>query len=481
MKNLKWKPILVLILVGLIVYFNLTWGWAILFLFWMIPDLFSGTTFLMEPVERAKNPILYWLILSIWGLLSIFILLDEFAPQVLPTEWNSSNAVAYQSHKEGDYVLDYNNLPTTSDTLLYKDFLSDEFNVVGISTQTTYNNDEIDFALKELWNAFEKKDISTVIPDIIEDKIYVIQSDFDKDKKGHFTLTIGYKTASLDNIHKELNGLKVRTSKYAVVEIEEQPLKNLRPTWEKIMLSDLPANNLNNIEVFHYDSNNKSIEKIDIWLSVPTSEDDFNKIKSRKKQIKSQPESSTEPISIKTKKINNPYQAFSPKETPIVSNTTIASPKNQPTTTAHSAITVVGLQKVVNHQDKKKINRAIQNLWESFFQKDYSKHIYNIIDYERLYLTYSNYSEHEVTLTLGYLTKDVHKFNKKKPLHALHIPSNDYYKFKLNNTLPNHDNAEWSILDEVIEYRAAESCDFEVYTFDKNYNITNSFLWIGAK
>lgn len=476
MKKIKWRAILALALIAVIIYFNWTWGWAILFFIWVIPDFFSGVTYLMEPVKKAENPLLYWVILLTWVLLSIFLLFDQFAPHQLPTGWSTSDSMVYKSYNQGDYKIDYNRHLSLKDTLFYKNHLAPAFNIVGISTQTTFRNNEVDGALTELWEVFNKEDISTVIPDIIDDKIYVIQSNFDKNKEGYFTLTIGYKTASLNNIYKGLTGVKVNASKYAVVEIDEQPIHNLTSVWEKIVLSDLPTVNLNNVEVFHYNAKSKKVEKIDIWLSIPMSEKDKALVKKQTKPFKEAAISDS--AQIKAIPITIPYQESSPKTTHQAKN---ESKVETYPTHQHKAFTIVGIQTIVNHQNDEKINQSINALWESFFQKDYSKYIYNVVDYETIYLSYSNYTDNKVTLTLGYATENANEFNQKKNLRAISIPQNEYYHFSLDANQSKYGAKEWEILDEVIPYRAVESCDFEMYQFDKNYNITSSFLWIGAK
>ncbi|BDS15306.1 GyrI-like domain-containing protein [Aureispira anguillae] len=474
MKKIKWRSILALLLIITIIYFNWTWGWSIVFLLWLIPDLLTGVTFLMEPIERKENPILYWAILLVWGVLSVLLLLDEFAPQTLPKGWSSADTDLYISQQDGSYTIDYKKHLEEKDTLFYKSHISNGFNVVGISTLTTFKNNEVDYTLKELWEAFGQEDISAVIPDIIDDKIYVIQSDFDKEKAGYFTLTIGYKTASLNTIYEGLNGVSVKPSKYAVVEMTEQPVEQLGFVWEKIALSDLPATNLNNVEVYHYDFENKQTTKIDVWVAVPTKKEDFKPIES---SLVSMPKDSLGDTStvVKAQKLKTPYQAPKDrlsKEEPI--KTQVIYP-----TQKQNSFTIVGLQDRTKHGDEKAMNQCIGALWEAFFQKNYAKHIYDIIDYDKIYVSYTNYTEEEVTITLGYRTKSGTEFNRKKNLKSSLIPTNDYYHLEIDGASTDYSGKDWAVLDEVMAYRAATSADFEVYTFDEKYNITKAYLWIG--
>ncbi|APD07145.1 hypothetical protein UJ101_01629 [Flavobacteriaceae bacterium UJ101] len=62
----KWRTIVALILMYLIIFMQWEWAWGILFLIWVIPDLITGSTYFMEPIHKKENPILYWFIMITW-------------------------------------------------------------------------------------------------------------------------------------------------------------------------------------------------------------------------------------------------------------------------------------------------------------------------------------------------------------------------------------------------------------------------------
>lgn len=80
--SLKWRSILGLILVWVAVWFNLQWVWGVLFLFWIVPDFFTGVTYFIEPVSKYENPILYWMIMISWLLMSIYSIAAGFIPEL---------------------------------------------------------------------------------------------------------------------------------------------------------------------------------------------------------------------------------------------------------------------------------------------------------------------------------------------------------------------------------------------------------------
>ncbi len=74
--KLKWRSLIGLIMIYLIILFEQNWAWGALFLFWVIPDLKSGTTYFIEPLSRRSNPFLYWTVVLTWLLLAIYLLMD---------------------------------------------------------------------------------------------------------------------------------------------------------------------------------------------------------------------------------------------------------------------------------------------------------------------------------------------------------------------------------------------------------------------
>lgn len=77
---IKWRTIIGLILFYIAIWFNWQWMWGILFLVWVVPDIFSGITYFIEPIAKSENPILYWFIIFSWVWMAIYSLLIPFSP-----------------------------------------------------------------------------------------------------------------------------------------------------------------------------------------------------------------------------------------------------------------------------------------------------------------------------------------------------------------------------------------------------------------
>jgi len=80
-KSFKWRTILGLIFIYIAMWFNWQWAWGVLFLLWVIPDLFTGVTYFMEPVAKKEDPILYWIIIVSWILMSLLSMATLIFPE----------------------------------------------------------------------------------------------------------------------------------------------------------------------------------------------------------------------------------------------------------------------------------------------------------------------------------------------------------------------------------------------------------------
>lgn len=77
-KSTKWRTIIALFLLYLALFMNWEWVWGILFLFWVVPDIFSGVTYFIEPIVKKEHPILYWIIILSWILMGLYSLSTLF-------------------------------------------------------------------------------------------------------------------------------------------------------------------------------------------------------------------------------------------------------------------------------------------------------------------------------------------------------------------------------------------------------------------
>ncbi len=54
--------------------------WGLLFLYWTIPNFYSGHAFLLSDVTRDDDPVLFWLIQIAWVVLGLMLVALDFFP-----------------------------------------------------------------------------------------------------------------------------------------------------------------------------------------------------------------------------------------------------------------------------------------------------------------------------------------------------------------------------------------------------------------
>ena len=61
-------------------WFRLWSPWGLLFIYWIIPNFYSGRAFLVFEVSRDEAPLLFWLVQLTWLALGIAMILMDFLP-----------------------------------------------------------------------------------------------------------------------------------------------------------------------------------------------------------------------------------------------------------------------------------------------------------------------------------------------------------------------------------------------------------------
>ncbi len=69
-----WKSLVALVCIVVGIILNLYWVWGILFIVWVINDLRNGWTYLLDIIQRKTHPLLYWIIVSLWFFLGVWII-----------------------------------------------------------------------------------------------------------------------------------------------------------------------------------------------------------------------------------------------------------------------------------------------------------------------------------------------------------------------------------------------------------------------
>lgn len=291
--KLKWRTILGLIIILIAIVFNWNWMWGILFLLWVIPDIKNGYTFFIEPINRKDHPLLFWVIVIMWLLMSVYFLLEPVFPEIhqritkatrtsevvlvesslAPSILKNKTSTPKETNNATKEEIQINEIsPETSivpqDTLEFEKQTVEAFTIAGVSMLTSTFNDLIVKDLDELWEYFYQNDIGRYIPHKENQKIYVLFSNYDDPEVSAVTVTIGYKIKSEEGIHKEMDLVKVPPMQFGIFSVAVPYSENVDECWEKIYISELERSNSFDLEVYEFNEQSLEMESAQIWAGL---------------------------------------------------------------------------------------------------------------------------------------------------------------------------------------------------------------------
>ncbi len=81
LRNQRWMTLLILAALLVSTFAGYYGLWGLLFIFWGLLAVRSGQAFLIEPINRATDPALFWSLTGLWtGLGVLYVLADVFPP-----------------------------------------------------------------------------------------------------------------------------------------------------------------------------------------------------------------------------------------------------------------------------------------------------------------------------------------------------------------------------------------------------------------
>ena len=145
----------------------------------------------------------------------------------------------------------------------------EEFQVIGIAVRTTNENGQGKKDIEALWAKLMSENSSSKIPNIIEQAIYSVYTDYESDYTKPYTTILGYKVASLDSIPEGMVGIKIEPANYikftAKGDLSEGVVVK---TWDKIWGQELNRAYLSDFEVYGEKAANPKDAEVDIYISV---------------------------------------------------------------------------------------------------------------------------------------------------------------------------------------------------------------------
>ncbi|MCH7399398.1 GyrI-like domain-containing protein [Belliella sp. DSM 107340] len=143
------------------------------------------------------------------------------------------------------------------------------FMVIGISVRTSNENSQAATDMPAIWGKFFEESIMAKIPNRIEDSVYCIYTDYEKDHTRPYTAILGCKVSSLESIPEGMVGKKIESKTYKKFTAKGNLEDNIvYEEWLKIWNSDLPRRYTADFEVYGEKSQNQEAAEIDIFIAV---------------------------------------------------------------------------------------------------------------------------------------------------------------------------------------------------------------------
>ena len=72
MKISNWPTLLVLLFLFVAITMGWQWVWGVFFLFWGIDGIRKEASYIIEPVRKKDNPVVFWILIGSWFGLSLY-------------------------------------------------------------------------------------------------------------------------------------------------------------------------------------------------------------------------------------------------------------------------------------------------------------------------------------------------------------------------------------------------------------------------
>jgi predicted transcriptional regulator YdeE len=143
------------------------------------------------------------------------------------------------------------------------------FKVIGISVRTTNEHGQAAKDIPLLWEKLINEDILNSIPNKIDNTIYSIYTDYEKDHTKPYTTVLGCKVESLDNIPEGMMGYSFDGGEYLKFTVNGDLSKDLVINeWIKIWNMELGRVFTADFEVYGEKAQNPSDAEVDILIAV---------------------------------------------------------------------------------------------------------------------------------------------------------------------------------------------------------------------
>lgn len=143
------------------------------------------------------------------------------------------------------------------------------FSVIGIAVRTTKENNQAEHDIRALWTKFMAENIMEKIPNKVDNSIYSIYTDYEKDHTKPYTTILGCKVENLNTIPTGMVGKKFENENYIKQTIAGNLMKGIVfNAWVDIWNLDIPRAYTADFEVYGEKAKNPENAEVDIFVAI---------------------------------------------------------------------------------------------------------------------------------------------------------------------------------------------------------------------
>lgn len=141
--------------------------------------------------------------------------------------------------------------------------------IAGISVRTTNENNQSAIDIPALWSRFMAGDYQDKIPDKIDNTIYCLYTDYEKDHTRPYTTVLGYRVSKVDNLAEEIISKQFMAGRYEVFVAKGKMTDNIVfNEWLKIWGGDLKRKFTTDIEIYGAAAQDVNNAEIPILIAI---------------------------------------------------------------------------------------------------------------------------------------------------------------------------------------------------------------------
>lgn len=143
------------------------------------------------------------------------------------------------------------------------------FHIIGISVRTTNENAQSTKDIPALWEQFMQEQILEKIPNKLDNTIYCMYTDYEKDHTRPYTTLIGCRVSSLDEIPENMTGKTISAAPYHKYTVKGNLQQNIvYNAWLKIWNEDLKRSYIADFETYDPTKQTPENAEVEIFIAV---------------------------------------------------------------------------------------------------------------------------------------------------------------------------------------------------------------------